>query len=174
VLTACASGITQVYEGAERKLEEVAIITDSADFSVRARSKVGGHVTLVKVDETYGDNESPYYFRSLTDGKTNVAVLPGDHTLYARLFTRKTKVFTAVTTRSIEDVPVRFRAVKGHTYLLSFHSHDNLWTPVLIDLTDWKKLFPAQDIKIEKGATVGLGVREWVKGTPIRYSPAGN
>ncbi len=177
LLFACSSAPTKSYEGEERNLEDVAVIMNGISASSKYKfsqkgilrqgfSRTSGYVMLMKIDGVTGENGDLLYFHSAMNGGLNVAVLPGEHTLTTYFRSSERTLLTTV--RDAGIINHRFNAEKGHTYLLSFLQNDNHWTPVLLDLTAWKKVYPAEELKPIKGAIMGPGIQEWVKGTPIR------
>ncbi len=73
---------------------------------------------------------------------------------------------------SIDVSNIQFNAEKGHTYLLSYMQKNTQWTPVVIDLTTWKKAYPPDDLYPIDGARLGPGIQEWMQGEPIRSRSA--
>lgn len=182
-LAACSSAPTKGYEGEERRISEVALIMNGVaaaaiyDFSQKGPLKTGfsfrnGFVTLYKIDGIPAVVDS-YYYQSAWDGAVNAAVLPGKRKLSLILTaTRRSKTKGGLLRleRDLEaqSSVIEFNAEIGHSYLLSFLQDDTQWTPVVLDLTAWKKAYPPHDLTVGKDALIGPGVMEWIQGKPIR------
>lgn len=161
-LAACSFGPTKTYEGEERKIEEVAVIVNglsSTDISFHMKR---GWVRLKEIDgirggSTHTDKD---YHSSVPwpDAPLNVAVLPGERKLFTTyLGWEKHTCLTHPRNNVTGDCDAwyggnstfQFSAARGHTYLLSFvqftHRDDD-WTPVLIDTTDQRQVFPVEPI----------------------------
>jgi hypothetical protein len=188
---ACSSTPMKTYEGEERSINDVAVIVNGTgasskyEFSEKNALRKGfsfrnGYIVLRRIDNVpSGEEEGTYYYHSSWDGALNVSVLPGRHTL------RTLVVYTKRTTSSAKGGVLRlardnfflssdfpFDAEKGHVYLVSFFQYDQYTTPVVLDLTDWKKVYPPGEIVRTRGALMGPGVYEWIEHKRIRRRSA--
>ena len=143
-LCSCAGGPYRFYEGPQKPLDDVAII--KTDYGFMGGAKLGSKTEfarLMSIDGVPGKSKKMGY-HSRWDNSLNVALLPGKHTLSITYYLGEPGMGTLTTTKSVKPYELTMTFQKGHTYILSFKNLGITWTPIIVDTTLNKQVYPTK------------------------------
>jgi hypothetical protein len=136
----CTTTPQKAYDGPDRDTSELAVITNKVDYAAPLNLYgETGEARLIAIDTIKGENGDMFGYHSKFDGSLNVAVLPGERSLTVIFLGRKYRT----TMQSTLPITFRFNAEKGHIYSLSYSKSEDTWSPLLIDTTINKQVYPS-------------------------------